>query len=275
MKRLTRFLFCLFIVFFCTACNGNITRDIRHAGFTMGGEFSCTKFLPSDKDDTSYEKIKYMTGTHIINTNGKIYELSLSQKFANDENCKEADTQIQVQAIFDSNIVKGIDAKYYYLVVQNNTPVYTEVTTADNSYYLYDLLLRDIDVVKVTTVDNSNGLYYVLKEDGNVYSYVVSKENRNSPMVVKSISVAYSSDTYGNIIDYNYAGDSLFTFIKTEDKVYRMRPINSEECNKYADVSCSYEMQEDPIFDTYKDVIISYNGSMLITNYGQEFNVAY
>ena len=31
----------LLILVFCTACNGNVTRDIRHAGFNVGGNFIC------------------------------------------------------------------------------------------------------------------------------------------------------------------------------------------------------------------------------------------
>ena len=35
-----------------------------------------------------------------------------------------------------------------------------------------------------------------------------------------------------------------------------------------------YELQEDPIFETYRDRILVYNGSLLITDYKQIFNVA-
>ena len=49
----------LFIVITCSACNGSVTRDIRHAGFSVGGEFTCNNFYPKDKNDTSYEKIRY------------------------------------------------------------------------------------------------------------------------------------------------------------------------------------------------------------------------
>ncbi|MBQ6323878.1 MAG: hypothetical protein IJI22_03495 [Bacilli bacterium] len=275
MKKLARFFFLIFlVVIFCTACKGDINREIRHAGFGMTGEFSCSKFLPSDKNDTSYEKIRYMTGNHIITKEGKIYELSLTQKFANNDNCKEAGGDITVQAMFDSNIVKGTDGKYYYLVAQNNTPVYTEVTELDNSYELYNLLLSDTDIIKVTTVDSSSGLYYVLKTDGNVYSYVIAKDDYNSPLAIKEIVTAYSSSQYGQIIDYNFAGNNLSTFILSENKLYRMQITNLEECNKYADVDCKYELKEEPIYEKYKDIIISYNGSMLITDYGQIFSVA-
>jgi hypothetical protein len=33
-------------------------------------------------------------------------------------------------------------------------------------------------------------------------------------------------------------------------------------------------MQEDPVYETYKDKIIVYNGATLITTYGKMFSVA-
>jgi hypothetical protein len=265
-----------FVLVFCTACNGTITRAIRHAGFSVSSIFACSNFLPADKDDTSYEKIKYMLSGHIINEDGKIYELSLSQTYSNNENCKEADTSIVVQAIFDNTIVKGTDGKYYYLTAQNSVASYSEVPTTDNSYNIYNLLLKDDDVVKAMTADSSTGLYYVLKSDGNIYGIIISQVDRNSLPVVTSTSIVFDLNDYGSskIIDFNYAGDSLNTYVKTENKVYRMRITNSDTCSKYADVACEYSLQEDELFEEYKDSIISYNGSMLITTYGQEFNVA-
>ena len=50
-----------------------------------------------------------------------------------------------------------------------------------------------------------------------------------------------------------------------------MRVTNLEDCSKYADITCEYEMKEDPIFEQYKDRIISFNGSLLITDYKRTF----
>lgn len=262
------------VVFLCTACNGNITRDIRHAGFSVGGTFTCERFYPKDKEDNSYEKIKYFTGSHIINSEGKIYELSLGQLFANNENCKEAGTNLVVKAIFDDKVIKASDNHYYYLVASNNVQSYSVITESDNSYDIYNLLLGEEDVVKAVTANSSTGLYYVLKTDGNVYGYVISRVDHNSLPTVTSVSVIYNKNDYGSkIIDFGYAGDSLNTFIKTENKVFRMKISNNEECSKYADVNCKFQMVEDEIFSTYKDVIISYNGNTLITNYEQMFSV--
>ena len=82
------------------------------------------------------------------------------------------------------------------------------------------------------------------------------------------------TDYEGRIIDFNYAGDSLASFVKTDNKVFRMRIKNMDECSKYADIQCQFEIQEDPLFEEYKDRIITYNGSTLITDYHMMFNVA-
>jgi len=265
----------LLLLVCCTGCDGNVTRDIRHAGFAVGGKFVCNPFYAEKKDEVAREKILYFTGSHLINTDGKIYELSLSQTYANGQNCKEADTSIRVKAIFDNKIVKASDGRYYYLVAQNNIPSYTEVPTTDNSYLIYDILLREEDVVKVITADNSIGLYYVLKVDGNIYGNIVNSQDRNTPPRLVSTQIVYDMTDYeGRIIDFGYAGNSLNSFVKTEDKIFRMRMKNPEECLKFADIECQFEMREDPIFEEYKDRIISFNGATLITDYKMMFTVA-
>ena len=263
-----------FIVLFCTACNGDVTRALRHDGFAIGGEFICDPFFPKDKEDTSYDKIKYLTGMHIINSEGKIYEYNLQQTYVNKMNCKVADTQLVVKAIFDNRIIKATDNKYYYLVGENSVSPYTAVTSGDNNYDIYDLLLKGEDVIKAQTANSNTGTYYVLKTDGNVYSITIQKADRNSPAAITSTSVIYNKNDYGNtIIDFNYAGDSANTFIRTTDKVFRNRVTNSDECTKYADIQCTYAISEAESFTEYRDRIIAFNGSTLITDYKKIFTV--
>ena len=263
-----------FIVLFCTACNGDVTRALRHDGFAVGGEFICDPFFPKDKEDTSYDKIKYITGMHIINSEGKIYEYNLQQTYVNKMNCKVADTQLVVKAIFDNKIIKATDNKYYYLVGENSVSPYTAVTSGDNNYDIYDLLLKGEDVIKAQTANSNTGTYYVLKTDGNVYSITIQKADRNAPAAITSTSVIYNKNDYGNtIIDFNYAGDSVNTFIRTTDKVFRTRVTNSDECTKYADIKCTYAISEAESFTEYRDRIIAFNGSTLITDYKKVFTV--
>lgn len=275
-KYLKISLLSLIVVLCCTGCNGNVTRSIRHAGFNMGSKFECNAIYPKDKEDTSYEKIKFYTGGHIITTTGKLYEVSPSQLYANKQNCKEADTNIKVKANLDFSIVKGDDNKYYYLYGQSEVAAYSEVTTENKDYQLYDLLLKDADVIKVTTVDSNNGIYYALKDDGNVYKIVIGQADRNSPLQVTSIGIVYDYNDYGSkIIDYSYAGEqSIYTFIRTENKLFRVRATNAEKCSKYADVKCEYKMEEDNAYQEFKDRVIAYNGNFLMTDYKQTFTVA-
>ena len=274
MKRVFYFSFICMIVLLCSACNGSVTRGIRHAGFKVGNKFICDRFYPKDKEDTSYEKIRYFTGSHLINSEGKIYELSIEQVFANNENCKEADTNIVVSAILDNKIVKGTDGKYYYLQGQNGVNPYDLVTTSDNSYYVYDLLLKSNDIVKVITANSNTGSYYVLRNNGCVYEYIIQTKDRNKGPELTSTRIIYDSGEFdGEIIDFNYAGESVTTYIKTEEKIYRMSITNQKDCSKYADVKCEYEMQEDVDLEKYKDRIIMYNGSSIITDYKQMFTI--
>jgi len=278
MKNKFKIFVLLFIVMFCcSGCNGTITREIRHSGFSLeGSEFKCTPLMPANDEDLYYTKTKYLTGSLMITENGKIYEVSLGQYFSNEQNCREADTEIEVVAIMDDNVVKSSNGKYYYLEESNEKKAYSEVLTTDKEYSLYKILFSDVNNVKIITVDNNTGSYYVLKNDGMIYNYVITKpENQANYKIVKSDVVYSKSDYDSNIIDFNYAGESLSTFIRTENKVYRMKGTNMEECQKYADVKCKYELKEDPVFETYKDKILVYNGNTIIATYGKMFSVSY
>lgn len=275
MKRIIICGLTLSLVLLCCACNGDVTRALRHSGFNVGSEFVCEPFFPKKKDDYSYDRVKFLTDSHIINEKGKIYEVSFGQLYANKANCKKAETTIDVVALFDDRIAKSSDGKYYYLVAANNVVPYTEVTDADNSYAIYDILLRPEGTKKVITADSSNGLYYVLKSDGSVYGYTLNKADRNSPIQITETSLIYNKVDYGgdDIIDFNYAGDSKATFVKTATKAFKMDAENAEECYKYADVECNYKMSEFTAYEEYFDNIIAYNGKTIITKYGKVFSV--
>ncbi len=277
MKKLSLILIAVIVCLFVSGCDGTVTRSIRHAGFNVDGEFKCDVVMPENKKDTDYEKIRYMIGNYMILEDGTIYELSLGQTYANKQNCKKADTDKKVVSIFDDKFFKSNDDKYYYLATNGDTPVYSEVPQTDNSYILVDLLLKDATNFKVVTGNSSAGEYYALKNSGDVYKYTIVRDSRTRVESITSTVLSFNKDNYGGskIIDFNYAGDSLNTFAKTINNVYRMRVTNSEKCNKYADVVCKFSMKKDDLFQEYGDRIIFYNGSYLITDYGRKFSVAF
>ncbi len=267
----------LIILFLVVGCNGDITRELRHGGFSIGGDFKCSEFMPASDEDVYYTKIKYYTGSHLITEKGKLYEVSLERKFSNDSNCRVVDKDITVEGIFDNRIVRSNDGKLYTIISDRELAAYSEVGEAYQNYKLYKLLLGDPTNKKVVSVNSSTGEYLILKNDGNVYEYIVTRESngQNANYKVLGSKIIYNKNDYnGNIIDFGYAGDNLGTFILNDTKLYRMRIKNNEDCSKYADVACQYEMQEDPVYETYKDKIIVYNGATLITTYGKMFSVA-
>lgn len=265
----------LIFSFFCTGCMGNVTRGIRHAGFNLSGsEFTCNLLLSGKKNEKAYTKLKYVSSTKAITADGKVYELSLGQKFSNEQNCMETDKfSKKVVAIMDDNVIKADDGNLYYLNTNGNTMAYSQVTVNDNAYGVYSVLFSDDDVVKIVTVDGNSGIYFVLKNDGNIYKMIVTRVSSQMPYVLTSSEIVYSKGRYGKIIDFNYVGVNTGTYIWSENSIYRMKKANSEECGKYADVKCEYVMEEDVDLIKYIDYVFGFNGQLLISSYGKVFNV--
>lgn len=264
-------IFCIFILTGCSYKYGSTTRTIRHSGFSISdNKFSCDAVYSEKKD---YDEVTIFTGQHFITKDGNLYEVSTSNKFSNNYNCKKVNTKSNVVNILDSSIYKGTDNKYYYLNSSDTIVTYEEVPVTDNNYYLYDLLLSDTEVVKVQTINSQGGVYYVLKTDGNIYAYVISGEKENYK--ITSQTIVYDKGQFGSQIkDFNYKGETSTTFFKTAKNYYRMLSTNSEECLNYADVACNYKLQKDNGLTENYDYILGYNGSTLITNYGMVFTVS-
>lgn len=262
-----------FVLIFCTACNGNVTRSIRHDGFSVSNKIECEMFFYEGA--STYNKIKFFTGSHIIDQNGKIYEISLSQAYSSGQNCKDSGQNIIVKSIMDNNVVRGADGGFYYLNGSGQTLPYTKIAETDNNYAIYNLLLSDPQVVKVVTADSNAGLYYVLKSSGDVFGITISKANNNSAPAITGTTTVFNKVEFGATIeDFHYAGNSSSTFVKTSTSLFRMKATNESECSKYADIACQYTMLESEEYLNYKDRVVAYNGSTLITDYSQVFTAA-
>ena len=75
--------------------------------------------------------------------------------------------------------------------------------------------------------------------------------------------------------DFYYSTNLGTNYIRTNTTIHRSIASNGEECSKYADIVCQYQMKEDVDLANYMDQIIVFNGSTLITKYGKIFTVAY
>lgn len=275
-KKICYFGIMFLMLFMVTGCeNGETTRGIRHAGFTLlDTEFTCDEFLPKHETDTNYTKIWYFNSGRIISSEGIVFDYSSDLTFSNGKYCKRADFTKKVVAILDDTIVKADDNKLYYFTSSGSASAFSEVLASDNFYQIYKILFNDPDVMKVITVDQNAGIYYALKRDGNVYKMVITKADYNQPYVLRSSEIIYSKGVYGIIIDFNYGADLKYNYVRTNNSIHRQKASNYEECSKYADVECKYQFLEDKELIKYKDSIIVYNGSTLITSYGKMFTLS-
>lgn len=274
MKKFKILLLFLLVVFVCTGCaNADATRAIRHSGFSLSpAEFVCPTLYPESSITGSFDKIRFLTPTSVITTDGAIYRLSYGQYYSNNTNCKKMDFTPRILSVLDDRIVRTDDKKLYNLDSSNADGSLVEITTKESNYYVYQAIMSDNNVLKVYTVNQEKGLYYVLMRDGNIYNYVVTKIN-NETVAINSTSIAFNKNNFGgDIIDFKFAGDAPSTFIRTNNSIFRMKITNREECSTYADVKCEYKMSLDEGLTEYRDQILAFSGSFLITTYGKEFS---
>ncbi len=276
MKKIFYFTLLIILCFFITGCKGNITRTIRHSGFNLStSDFVCDYFVSKDENNFYNKKMKFLASNFIIDEDGQVYDMSLTRLYSNGQNCRISSFSVPIVALLDSSVGMGNDLKYYYMNANNNSSAYSEVDISDNSYGLYDVLFKIPLVVKIVTVNQNSGLYYVLKSDGNVYKYVITRGGSQNSFAIVSNEIVYSKEEYGFITDFNYSNSAIgTTYILSNEKFYKMVMTNRNECSKYADVECKYELKNDEDLLAQKKYISGYNGGLLITNYGKVFNVA-
>lgn len=257
----------LFICVLCTGCKGDVTRALRHSGFSL----SAKKVVCDDLfGKQPIANIRFYSDTHAITEAGEIYELSPGIKYSSGQNCRKANTSIRVASIFNDSIVMGVDGKYYTLVSSDQYAAYSELPANDTAAEEYKLLFG----TAARKIVSGDGMYYGLKDDGNVYGYTISKSDRNTPASIVGIVIVYNKMDYGNIVDFGYAGNSIATYVRTSDRFYHLTVTNSKECSSYADVQCSYIMAEDETLEKYNEYIRAYNGKSIYTTYDSYFSAS-
>lgn len=279
MKKLILVLLLVISSLTLTACTGDITRNLRHSGYSVtDSNFTCDLLTPgkNKEEGKDYEKIKFINSNIAISTSGNIYELSLGGLYSNNMNCRKT-TRVQAVAIMDNSVIRDKDGKYYYLKEEGNGSLpYQEVTRDDKNYQLYNMLLKDPEVIKISTVNANAYNYYILKTDGNIYNYIFEEVGeRDKTLKFRSGSIIYAKSRFGNtpIIDFNYSGDSTSTYFRTETEIYRNVITNSDECNKYVDVPCKFELKKDEQLTEYQDHFLGFGGNVILTDYGKIFTL--
>ena len=279
MKKIFVLICIMMFTLVLTGCNGTVTRALRQDGFSVkDNTFKCSLLnldrKEDDEEDNTSEDVKFLVGNYAIGVSGNIYQLSYDQLFSNDMNCKKVAT-IPTKAVLDEDYILGEDGKYYYLSAGNNDTViqFSEMPQEDETYQKLSLFFTG-DVKRAITVNSNINSYYVLKDDGSIYNYVLTQDKDSKQYFIKSDNVQFTSNSYdGKIIDFFYAGDSTATFFRTPTSIYRNLIGNEEECSKYVDVPCEYEIGIDTTLTENLDKIVLYDGKTLFTNYGRIFVV--
>ena len=276
MKNKFKFLLItLFLILGTSGCAmryAQTTRDIRHAGYSVSdAEINCPTLFPDDQ--VGFEKIRFLTNTYALTTDGKFYVLSLGKEFQNGYNCKRPANleNKRVKTLIDGKVVLCDDNKIYSISGEN---AYTEYSANESDYGLYRILLNENEIIKAVSTGSQNNQYsfYALKSDGNVYSIIYTKSNNNTYQK-SSYSKVYSSDNFGGeIVDFNYVGNAPGTYVRTKTEIFRMKAQNLDECSKYADVACKYVMERDNELSAHINRMLGFGGNYILTDYGKQFN---
>lgn len=281
MKKKKLLVLIIVLGLICTGCDGTVTRKIRQDGFSIGDKkFVCSTIVPekslfSEEEANTTEKIKFMSSNLIVSENGNLYEISLSGLYSNNMNCKKVGNGIKVVSMIDNEVVRAENGRYYYLTAGNNNVVsYSEVPKEDPKLQIYRIILDDNNVIKAMNINSNTNGYYVLKKNGNIYNYVFKQDEQTKEFKLLTNNIAYRSSEFdGNVIDFKYFGESTSTYFRTNKSIYRMKYTNMKECSKYVDIPCQYKLQKDEALTEYKDRILGYGGSVLITDYAKVFTV--
>ncbi len=231
-------------------------------------EFVCNDIINKD----FYFRYSYIYVDNKIYNQGPLY--------SNNQNCKEIDNISYDRYVIINNAVVGDifikDNKAYILTSPHEqkyelkeygwTSEFKDVAMDDG---VISISLESYAWDDKTQITNYN--LYVLKDDGNVYLY----KTKNHKIISKD-EIAYSKEQYGNIKYFFYNSDEAKTIeniILLSDKgLYNNEIINSNECNKYADISCKYEFKLNSKYEKIKDRIIFINKDYIVDD---EYNLYY
>jgi len=207
--------------------------------------------------------------------------------YSNNQQYKKIDLGIDVKRIqiqFDQIYLISTDNKYYSF---NNLSQSIEELTPTNSIE-YNLL-KDENIKKIvrkyTNSKTEYNEYTIIKNDGQVYLQEYKYLNYTS--FVKE-SILISKDKYGSISDLTYdvrinnsANSSIeykdicITKIVSDNGVYYLKPIYTEDSKKYVDIEPTYEMSKSDIYSKYEediffincDFVFTKDKNIILTNY--------
>lgn len=214
-------------------------------------------FVSKELKCDALDNIKLLTSDRLITKDNEIYDISFDKLFSNNQNCKKIETNINISNIRDGFIFSK-DNKFY------NISDFEEVGIAD---YL-QIYLLDKNIIKIieSDYDEINGKINLLVfKNNNIYKQtynITNGENGFNKITFEKEELYKSLEEYGNIKHITFE-PHLYTnsdkniqlwksTIKTiiSDKgYYYLNEVKTDECTKYVDIECEFELKES---ETYK-----------------------
>ena len=239
--------------------------------------------------------IKYLGSGSFLTSDGRLFIYS-SKLYSNDKNCKEVSADIKIEKILNSYSYYDIEGNRYSLDSTTGTlkkedykdEFHLFLLDKYKNYEYWDYndgkYMEEIDTSLNESVTENNtsittryaGGAYCLR-NGKVYfdayrsitTYSYTTGSETVYKLTKSIVVYDGVDFSSNIMRvYSCSGanykNNLPVCLKTENKFYSLKVTNAEECGKYADVECIYEMKSEDILTEYYSKIGYFDGKFII-----------
>lgn len=212
-------------------------------------------------DEIKDKEIIYFNHDILVLSDYKIYEVLLSNDklYSNNQQCKKVDTgDIKIDGLFvayESAYFKSNDSFYSFMTTAYNNKEFRKIDEFDITKSIIVMITNNHSIIGV---DNNN-IYYTIK-DGNIYKVSLT----NYPYEIKSEEIIISKDEYGYIksADMSRNVDLQITQLITDRGIYTLKKKKDQDCEKYVDVSCEYELVLSDIYSKYsKD--IRYMGNRL------------
>lgn len=163
--------------------------------------------------------------------------------------------------IYTGTNIEGIDRTLNQSTNKNS--IYTYVTFAGTTYALRNGNIY-VDAFKKTTVNN----------------YKTGKKSTKYELV-NSVLIYSKSDFDGEVIAITKSGsiandkNQLPIVVKTTNGYYMLAKTNAEQCDKYQDVECIYEMKNSEFLSKYYTQFKYVGNNFLIDNDGIVYRLPY
>lgn len=220
--------------------------------------------------------IMYMDYNGFILENGDYYDYVTEDDkiYSNGEQCMKREGLAKILKTGNYNFYTE-DKKICVTEYGSNR---LEFKCSDESYRINLFLYKKDDILKVIDSkygDYKNNIqyynYYVIKSDGKIYNILVGENYNNSTFKIYKEEVYLDNEKYGKIIDvdayYDYdKNDLIIRKLVTDNGLYMLENIETEECVKYEDVICEKELAKNEVLEKFKDSIKYFGKNEIVTN---------